>query len=235
VNRGSKWLKKVGGGPGGIVSFHRQPSFAEQAAAMALHGRLRVQGNLPFYRNYLTAGRPNSPIFVAMAEVNYQIAVNGGRPFKVEEKEERLLLDGTPVAWSSVPLPDGSFSLVYGTKSFVAQIVAVDTQRREMSIRISGRLYQVHITEPLDALLESLGIAGKPAPAAGRITAPMPGMVLRILVSPGQQLKKGDPVLVLEAMKMENVFKAPGEATVKDIPVKEGTAVEKGQVLIVLA
>lgn len=170
-----------------------------------------------------------------MADTSYQIAVNGGRSFQVEEKEERLLLDGTPVAWSSVRLPDGSFSLVYGTRSMVAEIVAVDTGTREMSIKISGRLYRIRITEPLDALLESLGIAGKPAPAAGRITAPMPGMVLRILVSPGQQLKKGDPVLVLEAMKMENVFKAPGDAAVKDIPVKEGAAVEKGQVLIVLA
>jgi biotin carboxyl carrier protein len=61
----------------------------------------------------------------------------------------------------------------------------------------------------------------------------MPGMVLRVLVTPGQALAQGDPVLVLEAMKMENVFKAPGEVTVKEVRVRENSAVEKGQVLII--
>jgi biotin carboxyl carrier protein len=66
------------------------------------------------------------------------------------------------------------------------------------------------------------------------IKAPMPGLVLKVLVTPGQAIKKGDPVLILEAMKMENVFKATSDATVKEIKVAELTAVEKGEVLIVL-
>lgn len=67
-----------------------------------------------------------------------------------------------------------------------------------------------------------------------QIKSPMPGMVLDILVRPGQKLAKGDPVLVLEAMKMENVFKAPEDSVVKEIKVKEKTVVEKGQILIAL-
>jgi biotin carboxyl carrier protein len=62
----------------------------------------------------------------------------------------------------------------------------------------------------------------------------MPGMVLKVLVTPGQAIQKGDPVLILEAMKMENVFKAAADAVVKEIKVSERTAVEKGEVLIVL-
>jgi biotin carboxyl carrier protein len=64
------------------------------------------------------------------------------------------------------------------------------------------------------------------------VKAPMPGMVLKVLVRPGQQIEKGDGLLILEAMKMENVLKANGPATVKSIRVEERTAVEKGAVLI---
>jgi biotin carboxyl carrier protein len=60
----------------------------------------------------------------------------------------------------------------------------------------------------------------------------MPGMVLSVSVAEGQQVQKGDPLLVLEAMKMENVIKSPGEGTVKSIAVKAGAAVEKNALLI---
>ena len=60
----------------------------------------------------------------------------------------------------------------------------------------------------------------------------MPGLVLKILVQPGDQVKKGEPLLVLEAMKMENVFKASDDVTIKEINVVEKQAVEKGNELI---
>ncbi|MNS88855.1 Methylmalonyl-CoA carboxyltransferase 1.3S subunit [compost metagenome] len=63
----------------------------------------------------------------------------------------------------------------------------------------------------------------------------MPGLILKVLVTEGQAIKKGEPVLILEAMKMENVFKAPGDAVVKAIRIEERQAVEKGEVLIELA
>jgi len=62
----------------------------------------------------------------------------------------------------------------------------------------------------------------------------MPGMVLKVLVEPGQRINKGDGMLVLEAMKMENILKASVDATVKSIKVIERTAVEKGAILIEL-
>ena len=64
------------------------------------------------------------------------------------------------------------------------------------------------------------------------IKAPMPGLVLRTSVAIGDVIKKGDPLLVLEAMKMENVIKAAGDGVVKKINAIERTAVEKGSILI---
>ncbi|MCL4155747.1 UNVERIFIED_CONTAM: hypothetical protein GTU68_052685 [Idotea baltica] len=60
----------------------------------------------------------------------------------------------------------------------------------------------------------------------------MPGLVLNIRVSPGDEVAEGDTLLVLEAMKMENVIKAVGNGTVKEIKVGHGDKVDKGQILI---
>jgi biotin carboxyl carrier protein len=60
----------------------------------------------------------------------------------------------------------------------------------------------------------------------------MPGLVIKLLAEPGTKVQKGDPLLILEAMKMENVIKAIGDATVKSVGVTQGEAVEKGHLLI---
>lgn len=66
------------------------------------------------------------------------------------------------------------------------------------------------------------------------IKAPMPGLVLKIMISENQDINEGDSVLILEAMKMENVIKSPGTGKVKIIKVKERDAVEKNEVLVEL-
>ena len=80
-------------------------------------------------------------------------------------------------------------------------------------------------------MMQTLGL-DKAVKKVDEIRAPMPGMVLDILVKPGDSVKKNDPILILEAMKMENMIKAPEDAVVKAIPAEKGKAVEKGQVLV---
>ena len=60
----------------------------------------------------------------------------------------------------------------------------------------------------------------------------MPGLVLEIMVKAGDEVKKGDALLILEAMKMENVLKATGDGTVKSVSVSKGAPVDKGTILI---
>ena len=60
----------------------------------------------------------------------------------------------------------------------------------------------------------------------------MPGLILEIKVQPGQEVKKGDPIMILEAMKMENILKSPGDGVVREIKVAVKQNVEKNQVLI---
>ena len=71
-------------------------------------------------------------------------------------------------------------------------------------------------------------------PKVNDLKAPMPGLVLDILVKEGDKINKGDTLIVLEAMKMENALKAIADATVKKVSVKKGNTVDKNQVLVQL-
>ena len=81
-------------------------------------------------------------------------------------------------------------------------------------------------------LLEKMGMSVAALAGSGDVHAPMPGKVLQVLVEPGHAVEEGQPLLVLEAMKMENVIKATASGTVSEVPVHEGDAVEKGSLLV---
>jgi len=87
---------------------------------------------------------------------------------------------------------------------------------------------------PLDQMLEKMGFGMADGKHIEDIRAPMPGLVLHVSVTEGQEIKDGEPVLVLEAMKMENSIILHGDAKIKKILVKTGQSVEKGQVLVEL-
>ncbi|WP_146088847.1 biotin/lipoyl-containing protein [Neolewinella xylanilytica] len=88
------------------------------------------------------------------------------------------------------------------------------------------------LSDNYDLLVERLGLSVNVEAATNEVTAPMPGLILEVLVEVGQEVTGGTPLLVLEAMKMENVLKADGEGTVKAIRVSKGDAVDKRQLLI---
>lgn len=123
-------------------------------------------------------------------------------------------------------------SILLNNKSYTAQIEKVDRDNKELVLRINSNRMTLGIREDIDLLLEKMGINMAAGLKAAPLKAPMPGLILKILVSPGQQVQKGDALLILEAMKMENVLKATAPAIIKHIRVEERTAVEKGTVLI---
>lgn len=163
--------------------------------------------------------------------------VNGAAPLEIIPAggtSGGVQCNNEPVAWSLAALPSGGYSILMDGKSYVASLVKVDRDTKTVTLQIGQGLYEVALQEPMDRLLAAMGISESASRKVNDIKAPMPGMVLKVLVTPGQVIKKGDPVLILEAMKMENVFKSTADATVKEIKVAERTAVEKGEVLIVL-
>jgi biotin carboxyl carrier protein len=101
-----------------------------------------------------------------------------------------------------------------------------------MVIRINGVRRAVRVLDERAKLLEKMGMSVSAGPASGDIKAPMPGKVLQVLVKPGDAVEEGQALLVLEAMKMENMIKALVAGTVSEVPIAEGEAVEKGALLV---
>lgn len=160
--------------------------------------------------------------------------VNGDLSFTVEQKGTVLTGNGQPVEWSDVTLSNGNHSIIMDGHSYMAQVIKIDREAKTVTVLIDQQEYEVLIEEPIDQLLAAMGMKDALTRKVNDIKAPMPGLVLKVLVEPGQAIKKGEPVLILEAMKMENVFKAVADAVVKEIRVTERTAVEKGEVLVIL-
>lgn len=164
----------------------------------------------------------------------YQISIDNKEPVAIDLNEGEILVAGKPVHFEMIRQPDGGYSILADGRSHQIYVESVDIKEKKASLLINNKRFALNIQEPIDIQLKKMGINMAAGRKADAIKAPMPGLVLKMLVTEGQELKKGDPVLVLEAMKMENVFKAPADATVKAIKIAEGTAVEKGTVLIEL-
>ena len=163
-----------------------------------------------------------------------QLTVNDNNTFSITQTDGNMVINDEPVVWDASLQPNGLVSVLYNGKSYTAIIEAIDHKNKEVSLRVNGQLYKTTVKEPIDQLLTNMGLNLSATHKAEPVKAPMPGMVLKILVTPGQQINKGDGLVVLEAMKMENILKATATATVKAIKVSERTAVEKGAVLIEL-
>jgi len=141
-------------------------------------------------------------------------------------------LNGNPFEWDVVKVKDGNFHILKNNKSYNAEVVKMDYEKKEFVLKINGNKYSLQVKDKFDDLLKSLGFENFASGKVNEIKAPMPGLVLDVLVKAGSEVKKGDPIMVLEAMKMENILKSPTDGKIKKINVEKRQAVEKNQVLI---
>ena len=127
-----------------------------------------------------------------------------------------------------------SFHLITNGSSLNATVEMVSSNNKSMLVKIEGEVFTVVIQDELDQMLYQMGF-GKVVPKIIKeIKAPMPGLVVEIAVVEGEAIRKGDKLLILEAMKMENSLQASSDTIIKKINVTKGQAVVKGQVLIEL-
>lgn len=141
-------------------------------------------------------------------------------------------INGNEFAWDLLPISANRFNILFNNKSFNVIIESRDIDTNTLIIRINGKKLHINTKDKMTLLLESMGLNAAVSTKVNEVKAPMPGLVLRALVSEGDEVKKGDSLLVLEAMKMENVIKSTADAVISKISVKQGQAVEKNQVLI---
>lgn len=168
-------------------------------------------------------------------------------------------INGTTRPVSVVDRGDGTFQVTVDGAACVAGLAVLDGPRIAVTLdggderRVLREMLIVEADRPGELALALGGrsltvrVSGRGAGRARRpgrsetltngieeIRAPMPGRVVRVLVAAGETVAARQPLVVVEAMKMENELRAPGAARVKDVPAVEGTSVEAGRVLVVL-
>ena len=155
-----------------------------------------------------------------------------GKVFDFDIRGGKYFVDGKTVEANVVKIADGKFHVLLGTKSFSADVLSADRAAKTFVLRVNNSIHELRVEDEMDSLLKKLGMDSAATHKVNDLKAPMPGLVLKLMVAAGDEIKLGDPLLLLEAMKMENILKAAGIGKVKAIKVAAGDKVEKGQVLI---
>ena len=151
--------------------------------------------------------------------------------FEVETGKGGLVVNGHPILMDVVKAGQ-YFHVIHHHTSYRVELLDYDPSDKTLVVRMNGKSATIRIKDRFDLLLDEMGMNLTETGILEDIKAPMPGLILDIMVNEGDFLKKGEPVLVLEAMKMENTIKSSGEGLVKSVKVAVGDSVEKNQVLV---
>ena len=122
--------------------------------------------------------------------------------------------------------------VIHNNNSYTIELVHFNKEDKFCVLRVNNREITVSIEDRFDQLLHQLGMDNMNTQKVNEVKAPMPGFVLNIMIQAGNRVSKGENLLVLEAMKMENMIKSPSDGVIKSIEVEQSDTVEKNQILI---
>ncbi len=151
---------------------------------------------------------------------------------KVNDSYEFEFSDSDLAQLDWVKTGSKTYHLIDESQSYHVSFDRNDVDAKTYEVTINNTRYGVSIENPLDLLISALGFELDSATKVGSIEAPMPGLILEVSVAEGDEVKEGDTLLILEAMKMENVISSPRDGVIKSVEIKKGDAVEKKHLLI---
>lgn len=155
---------------------------------------------------------------------HFSLKVNEQFDFEISRKETEDL--------DVLKLKDSKLHLIKNQKSYTTEILKSDFSQKKYIVEVNANIYEVNISDDLDLLIKEMGFEVGETKKANAVHAPMPGLILDIMVKPGDEIIENQALLILEAMKMENVISAPRDAVVKEVHVTKGQAIENKYLLI---
>jgi biotin carboxyl carrier protein len=159
----------------------------------------------------------------------YEVTV-GETTYRIDLQREgagwKCKLDGRELPLDVISAQNGTLSILLGGKSYEVKQEITGT---ETNIVVGQERFSAVVRDPRS--LRSRRSGGAAEQGIKKITAPMPGKIVRLLAKEGSSVQAGQSVIVIEAMKMQNELKAPKNGILKKINVSEGAAVEAGQAL----
>ena len=148
----------------------------------------------------------------------------------IEINQEEYLLNGEKVNFQLFKTGAHSLHLIRNNKSYSVDVISFTNKKAVL--KINDHKVEVEIKNYLEKQISDSQLGQSLDDGIAEVNAPMPGTILDILVKPGQKINKNDTLLILNAMKMENVIKTPMKGKVKTISVSKGENVNKNQLLI---
>lgn len=132
----------------------------------------------------------------------------------------------------TLKISESEYHIIQNHHSIKAEILGYNFLQKTYKVNIDNTIFNVNINNELDSLIKSMGFQTGKLKQVNAIKAPMPGLIIDVLVKENQEVKENAPILILEAMKMENVITSPINGVIKTISVKRGAAVDKNELLI---
>lgn len=154
------------------------------------------------------------------------------KKFEIEiQKDGSVLVNGQPRQVDFLELMPSLYSIIMESQSLEA---VIDERDGQYQVLMSDRMYEGTVLDERAQLMLSRGGGGEEGSGEISIRSPMPGLIVMVPVEEGQEVKKGQTVVILESMKMQNELKAPRDGTVQRISVQAGQSVEQKKVLITI-
>ena len=154
----------------------------------------------------------------------FKVKVNDSMLFDISDNEISYL--------DVVKIDNSKYHVLQNNNSFEAELINSNFNKKKYSIKINNSSFHVDISNPLDLLIHQLGFNIGSSKHVNSIKAPMPGLILDIMVEIGQEVSENQGLLILEAMKMENSITSPRDGIIKFVSVSKGDAIDKGDLLI---
>ena len=161
----------------------------------------------------------------------YEVKLNK-EVYLIEKNDGQTTVNGEIISMDQVKIGENAFHLLVDNLSITMEIVHWDPAAKTLLVKLNDQLANLTVSNEQDLLLAKMGIKQTKGNLSSEIKAPMPGLILDIPINEGDTVQKGDVLIVLEAMKMENSIKSPQSGTIKKIVVNIGEGVEKNQVMI---
>ena len=151
---------------------------------------------------------------------------------KVNNQDEFSITTESISALDIIEVSKNNFHILHHKQPFKATILKGDINTKTYQVLVNNNKYEVQLKDDLDILIDKMGFSIGKTKKVNEIKAPMPGLILDIIVEIGQEVKEDETLLILEAMKMENSISSPRNGVIKTIGIKKGEAVDKGALLI---
>ncbi len=164
--------------------------------------------------------------------MKYKVSDTKEQTVDVTIEGEKIFLNGEKIEIDLAKISTDKYHVLQNNKSYNLQVLEADLVEKTFKIQVNDQVFDLNLEDALDQQLRDMGMTKAQSDKIDKVNAPMPGLVLKILVKAGQEVKKGDSLIILEAMKMENIIKSVGNGIVKNILIREKDAVEKSQMLI---